>query len=123
LIETLKKQKLETKNRISLILLDSNFEISLKEFIVHQPSLFPPHRYTDAHIAQLFKQRTLVLNDVEPHVPGLTALRPKAAHYYGLRNKLIHERTTAHVRDAEIEDYREVVEKAMNLLFGVKFPK
>lgn len=30
------RQKFETKNRTALILLDSNFEIALKEFIVNR---------------------------------------------------------------------------------------
>jgi hypothetical protein len=43
MLEIVQKQKFDTKNRIALILLDSNFEIALKEFIVHRPDLFPPH--------------------------------------------------------------------------------
>lgn len=40
-IELIDRQNLETKNRISIILLDSNFEIALKEFIVHRTDFFP----------------------------------------------------------------------------------
>jgi hypothetical protein len=36
MIDVIERQRLETKNRISLILLDSTFEIALKEFIVHR---------------------------------------------------------------------------------------
>ena len=39
-IDFIDRQNLETKSRISLILLDSNFEIALKEFIVHRTDLF-----------------------------------------------------------------------------------
>ena len=39
-VDAIQKLKLDTKNRIALILLDSNFEIALKEFIIHRPDLF-----------------------------------------------------------------------------------
>lgn len=43
LVEVISKQKLDTKNRAALILLDSNFEISLKEFIVNRSTCFRPN--------------------------------------------------------------------------------
>jgi hypothetical protein len=40
-VDVVRRQPLETKNRHALILLDSTFEIALKEFIVHRTDLFP----------------------------------------------------------------------------------
>jgi len=42
------------KNRIASILLDSNFEIALKEFVVYRKDLFPPREFDDAKIKQLY---------------------------------------------------------------------
>jgi hypothetical protein len=68
LVEVIGKQKLETKNRAALILLDSNLEIALKEFIVNRTDLFPPHTYNDAKILQVFARRSLVINEITAHV-------------------------------------------------------
>jgi hypothetical protein len=57
-LEVIGKQKLSTKNRIALVLLDSNFEIALKEFIVSRTDLFPPQPYPDTRIATIFKAKT-----------------------------------------------------------------
>jgi len=53
-VDVITRQRLETKNRIALMLLDSNFEIALKEFIVHRDDLFPPSQYGKAVIQKLF---------------------------------------------------------------------
>jgi len=123
MLEIVQKQKLDTKNRIALILLDSNFEIALKEFIVHRTDLFPPHAYNDAKILQIFARRNLVINEVKAHVTLSATLLGKAQHYYGLRNKLIHERATVGITDAMITDYRRTVELVLKKLFKLRFPK
>lgn len=115
-------QKLDTKNRIALILLDSNFEISLKEFIVHRPDLFPTKTYTDAHIAELFSKRWKVVKAVKEAVPALSATDlAKAEHYYLLRNKLIHERASSTVTDGDVESYRSTIQKVLKVLFDLRF--
>lgn len=125
MVDVLTRQKLETRNRAALILLDSNFEIALKEFIVNSHKLFPPSIYNDKHIKHLFGQRTSVINEVQAKVPTkiTSAIVTKAAHYYGLRNKLIHERTTIPISDREVLDYRNVIERVLQALFGLKFPE
>ncbi|HRE26793.1 MAG TPA: ATP-binding protein, partial [Anaerolineales bacterium] len=40
-VDLILRQKLETRNRIALILLDSAFEIALKEYITHNAAQFP----------------------------------------------------------------------------------
>ena len=42
-LDIVDKQKFDTKYRISLILLDSNLEIAMKEFIVHRKDVYPAH--------------------------------------------------------------------------------
>lgn len=117
-VDIISKQHLETKNRIALILLDSNFEIALKEFIVHRPDLFPV-KSTD--IPKLFSARHLVIAAVAAHVPFPKTLLAKVKHYYELRNKLIHERATVNIGDADIENYQETVETVLAKLFGLRF--
>lgn len=123
LVELVTKQKLDTKNRVALILLDSNFEIALKEFIVNRTDLFPPYKFDDAKIVALFARRTLVINEVRTHVKLGKTLLGKVAHFYNLRNKLVHERATVGVTDAQIADYRQTIERVLNKLFKLKFPK
>ena len=74
-VDVITRQRLDTKNRIALILLDSNFEIGLKEFIVSRVDLFPPHTYNDAKILQVFQRRSNVITEVtEPHHHPLTTI-------------------------------------------------
>jgi hypothetical protein len=68
-VDVIERQKFETKNRIALILLDSNFEIALKEFIVHRHDLFPPINFGDAALQKLFKNRNDVIDLVEKMWP------------------------------------------------------
>ena len=121
-VDLIAKQKLDTKNRAALILLDSNFEIGLKEFIVNREDLFPPRNYTDTKIAGLIQNRTNVINEVKKHVTLDKDTLRKIRHYYGLRNKLIHERATVGITDNQIDDYREVIESVLTKLFDLKWP-
>lgn len=121
-IDVISRQKLQTKNRISLILLDSNFEIALKEFIVHRTDLFSAKEYGDARIRDLFSKRTLVVAEIAKRVTIPQHLLDIAGHYYMLRNKLIHERATAGLTDADIEAYRSAIEQILTILFKLDFP-
>jgi hypothetical protein len=60
---------------------------------------------------------------VKAHVNLSATLLGKVAHYYGLRNKLIHERATVGITDHQITDYRRTVELVLKKLFKLKFPK
>lgn len=120
-VDVLARQRLETKNRMSLILLDSNFEIALKEFIVHRRDLFPPDQYNDAAIRRLFAKRHEVINTVSARVNIPAVLVDTANHYYNLRNKLIHERATVGVTDSDIANYRLTIERVLGILFDIRF--
>jgi len=120
-VDIIGRQHLETQNRIALILLDSNFEIALKEFIVHRTDLFDPRIYTDAKIAEIFKSRHKVISTVITKLPVEAVLLEKARHYYDLRNKLIHERATVGIINRDVDNYRDVIEKILHNLFGLEF--
>ena len=120
-IDVLSRQRFDTGNRIALVLLDSNFEIGLKEFIVHEESLFPKQIYKDSKIADLFSRRYKVVYEIKEKVPGIEPYVDKVNHYYEMRNKLIHERATLGVTDNDIREYTEVIEKILMILFKLRF--
>ena len=103
------------------MLLDSNFEIALKEFIVHREDLFPPSQFGKAAISKLFEKRADVIVAVTNKVPLPTVVLAAAQHFYNIRNKLVHERATAEPTDSDIESYRLVIEAVLSALFGLRF--
>jgi len=120
-VDVLKRQHFDTGNRIALVLLDSNFEIALKEFIVHETALFPKINYNDAKIAELFSKRYKVVNEIKGKVPAILPYLAKVNHYYEMRNKLIHERATLAVTDNDVREYRQTIEAVLGILFNLKF--
>ena len=119
-VDIIERQTFETKNRIGLILLDSNFEIALKEFIVSRTDLFPEREYGNARIAHIFSKRHLVINEVIAKIVLPPELLDKARHFYGLRNKLIHERATVDPTENDVRSYRSVVQKVLKILFDLR---
>lgn len=122
MIEVIARQRIETKNRIALIVLDSNFEIALKEFIVHRTDHFPTRDFGDAKIQQLFSKRHSVIDAISKKVPIPKQLLIMAQHYYSMRNKLIHERATVGITDSDVDIYRSTIEGILGILFKLKFP-
>jgi hypothetical protein len=120
-IDVIERQNLDTKNRFALILLDSNFEIALKEFIVNRPKLFPPHEFTNTKISALFERRTEVIKLVRTKVSIPDELIDKANYYYNVRNSLTHQRATVNPTDADIRGYRGVVQELLSILFDLQF--
>ncbi len=114
--ELIVRQRLNQKNRIALILLDSTLEIGFKDYLVNESG----QHYSDADLLKLFKNRKDVYDEVNKYVP-LSKWRAKIDYYYGLRCKLIHERASAGITDPEVSDYRQVVEQILNRLFGLRF--
>lgn len=120
-IDIIERQNLDTKNRFALILLDSNFEIALKEFIVNRPKLFPPYEFTNAKISALFEKRTEVIKLVRTKVAIPDELIDKANYYYNVRNTLTHQRATVNPTDGDIRGYRGVVQQLLSILFDLQF--
>lgn len=120
-VDGVTRRNIDTKGRIALILLDSNLEIGLKEYIVHQTDKFPPHKFGDVKIAELFKARHSVINLVKP-IPGISDTDwGKVSHFYNMRNKLIHERASVQVSERDVEDYRKLVSRILAILFNLDF--
>lgn len=112
------RRRATTKNRIALIILDSTFEISLKEYLVHQENEY----YADSRISEIFKSRDKVLNEIEKHVPNIKADLNLSRHYANLRNKLIHERATVDIVDQDVEVYRGAIRRILIELHGIDLP-
>ncbi|MBC8500598.1 MAG: ATP-binding protein [DPANN group archaeon] len=112
-----KKKKLEQKNRIGLIILDSTLEIAFKEFLVNDSNI----TYSQQSINNLFENRIDVHKEVKKYIKLTKTLWKKIAYYYKLRCDLIHRRATGGITDHQIEDYMKVVKKVLENLFKLKF--
>jgi hypothetical protein len=117
-VDLISKARLESRNRIALILLDSTLEIAFKEFLVNDSG----RHYSDNQIAQIFRVRVDVHAEVRKYKRFTNELWKKIAYYYNLRCKLVHERSTVMVSDAEIDDFRGIAEKVLGSLFQLDFP-
>jgi histidine kinase/DNA gyrase B/HSP90-like ATPase len=116
-VDIIIRQKLETKNRIALLLLDSTFEIALKEFIVHTQNLNLGGRT----LTQIFANRDEVIKVVTQKVTINQKNLRKIKHYYQLRNKLVHEKATVDITQTDVTNYLETIQRVLSLLFGLQF--
>lgn len=116
-IDLISKKRLQQKNRINLIILDSTLEIAFKEFLVNESG----HYYKDTDLHTLFANRNRVEKEVQKYVDLPEEIWKKISYYYDIRCKIVHERATVGVTDDQIEDYREVVETVLARLFDLRF--
>lgn len=116
-VDKIFKLKLDQKNRICLILLDSILEIGFKEYLVNESKTY----YSDAQIKNIFSKRHLVHNEIKKSKTRISKRTwPKIVFYYDLRCKLIHERATMNFTDAQIAEFTSLVEYVLKKLFNVK---
>jgi len=111
-------KRLEQKNRIALIVLDSTLEIAFKEYLVNESGT----TYSNSRLLSMFGDRTQVHNEIKKHKKSISAATwGKIVYYYNLRCKLVHEKATVGVHDDDIKDFRTVVEAILKKLFKLKF--
>lgn len=119
-VDYLLRQRLVTKNRIALILLDSTLEIAFKEYLVYGTG----EPYTDEKLLNLFKVRHNVENEIKKY-PIANCIDNeewnRIKYYYNLRCKLVHEKASVTIIEKDIQDYREIVEKILSNFFELKF--
>jgi hypothetical protein len=116
-VDLISKQHFQQKNRIALIILDSTLEIAFKDYLVNESGA----QYSDSTLLSLFANRINVQNEIKKYVHISQSDWKKVTHYYRLRNKLVHERTTVGVADSEIADFRELVERILTKLHKLRF--
>ena len=112
-----KQQRLEERNQIALIVLDSTLEIAFKEYLVNESGT----AYSNAKLLSIFGNRIAVHDEVKKYVKIKDDTWGKIKHYYDLRCKLVHEKATGGVSDPQIQDFREVVEGVLTKLYKLKF--
>lgn len=115
--DLISKQPLEQKNRVALIVLDSTLEIAFKEYLVNESGT----PYNDAKLLALFKNRHDVHLEIKKYVKIKADTWKQIEYFYQLRNKLVHEKATVGINDAQIEGFREVVESVLKKLFKLRF--
>lgn len=115
-----KQKKLDQKNRISLIILDSTLEIALKDYLaneVEQP-------ISDANLSKLFNNRIEVHKEVKKHIlKDSDKLWKKVNFYYKMRCDLVHRRISLRINDDDISNFRKIVQRILKEAFGIRFPK
>ncbi len=111
--------KLEQRNRIALIVLDSTLEIAFKEYLVNDWGTY----YSDAQLLTLFGKCHLVQQEIQKYVNIDTVIWKKIGHFNNLRNKLVHERATVGLDDEQVRYYRGVVEVVLKKLFKLKLAR
>lgn len=117
LVEALNKVKVKSKNRALLVLLDSDLEIAMKDFLVHESGAY----YSDSDLVKLFAHRHLVVKELKKYTDLPEADWKLIKYFYDLRCKLVHEKATALISDDDIIKYRYLVQKVLRILFGLKF--
>lgn len=116
-VDIILKQRLEERNRIALILLDSTLEIAFKEYLVNESG----GTYSETQLLNIFNSRPRVHNEIKTYVTLKRKTWQKINYYYNLRNKLVHEKSTAEIPTRKVEDYRRIVQVVLKKLFGLKF--
>ena len=112
-----KKRTLRYRNRMCLILLDSTLEIAFKEYLVHGAS----PTIGQSRLRSI--SRIQIHEEMHNHLTLDDSVWERLQYYYNLRCNLIHERATAGIENRDIEDYREIVEQILEMLFGIRFTR
>jgi hypothetical protein len=114
-----RERRIEHPERIQLILLDSTLEIALKEYLVNESGQ-PPSR---ERLKQLANNRPELQKEVNGRLPFPANELPRIEYYRGLRNALIHERSSAGIKPDDVNRYQRIVEGFLKRAFGFRFPR
>jgi Histidine kinase-, DNA gyrase B-, and HSP90-like ATPase len=110
-----KQKRLEQKNRICLIVLDSTLEIAFKDYLLN-------HEAKPVGVNEIRnKSREQIQKLVENHNVVPKNLWERITYYYRIRCQLIHERSAARITDEEIVNFRNIVQVALKKMFGIRW--
>jgi len=116
-VDLIFKQKLQSKNRICLVVLDSILEISMKEYLINDSGA----SYNTKSWSTICNSRTLIQNELKKYKRISKSIWRKIDYYYKLRCKLIHEIANVEISDEDVMNYKTVVEYMLNKLFKLQF--
>lgn len=123
IIDLVSRSRLETRNRSLLVLMDSNFELALKEYIVSKSEDFPPQRFSDNRLEMLMQDRTKLLTLVASKAKFLTSDKVSLClHYHNIRRSLVTSRITPSISHVDVEEYRALSEGIIKALLTVHIP-
>lgn len=114
---TMRRQKLATRNRLALVLIDTTLEIAMKDFLVHESG----HFYPDGELEKIMKARHRVHQEVQKFISFDQEFWKKINWFYGLRCKLVHERATADLSDEHLDEFEGLAQQMLGKLHSLKF--
>ncbi len=104
--------KIEHKNRIAFIILDSTLEMAFKKFIENEKKIINVKDST-------WRNRETINKIVKKHTDFDKEVWDDVEYFYGIRIGLYHEDSEKTVTDTTIDNFQEVVEFFINNLFDV----
>jgi len=118
-VDWILKSRLEQRNRIALILLDSTLEIAFKEYLVNNTD----NSYSEKRLSDIFKDRHQVHKEIKSSISMSEEVWGKINHFYNIRCQLIHSKASVTISNDDIDKFRMVVEDILLKMYNLNFPK
>lgn len=118
-VQELPRLKLDQNNRLSLIILDHTLEIAFKDYLIHEKQI----QMSDNDLQKLMRNRPSVHARVKKMVNLKKGTWERIEYYYQLRCDLIHKKSSADIRDDDLQIFRETVEYILTELMRINFAK
>lgn len=116
-VDDILKLKLDQKNRIALLIIDSTLEIAFKEYLVNDSGTV----YSAERLERIMKNRSDVHREVKLTTRISSSQWTKIDYYYKQRCELVHKRASATVTDHDLRVFRDTAEYVLKKLFGLNF--
>ena len=115
-VDIISKKSFRQKYRFALIMLDSNLEIGLKEYLVNEAKI------GNQKFKKIIENRADVITEVRKHTTAITENQwQRINYYYNMRNNLVHQKASPTVLPEDVEEYRKLIQLVLKELFGLKF--
>ncbi|MEK6985191.1 MAG: ATP-binding protein [Candidatus Thermoplasmatota archaeon] len=112
-----RKFNMENANRFALILLDSIFEIAMKDYLVTESG----QHYTNKQLVDLFEKRHQVEAEIKKFVTSIPASTWKVLKMqYHVRCELVHKKANAPISDHDLTKYQTATALALEHMTGLQ---